>query len=263
MPIHPDPDGARRRAIAARQRKRRRAREKPRQRRWWPWLLALPLAVVAASVLAVAVLRWVDPATSAFMIAAQFEAGQKGQRDFVIAHRWVPLEAIAPWAGLAVIAGEDQKFPHHGGFDFAALEDALDTHRTGGRLRGASTVSQQLAKNLFLWSGRHWLRKGLEAWFTVLLETLLPKSRILELYLNLAEFGPGLYGVGAASEHYFGHSAATLTAAESALLAAVLPNPRRFSVAAPSPYTRARQAWIMQQMRQLGGPRLIENLRGG
>ena len=232
-------------------------KKKRRARRCWLWLLAPPLVLFGASVMAVLTLRWVDPPTSAFMLAARFDREHEGG----IAYRWTGLDAIAPWAGLAVIAAEDQKFPHHDGFDFAALEDALDAHRAGARLRGASTITQQLAKNLFLWSGRHWLRKGLEAWFTVLLEALLTKARILELYLNVIELGRGIYGVGAASEIFFGHAAARLSAEESAVFAAVLPNPRRFSVAAPSAYTRARQAWILQQMRQLGGPALINRLR--
>ncbi|MGE0862163.1 MAG: monofunctional biosynthetic peptidoglycan transglycosylase, partial [Gammaproteobacteria bacterium] len=155
---------------------------------------------------------------------------------------------------------EDQKFPRHRGFDVAAMRAAYREHQQGARLRGASTITQQLAKNLFLWSGRSWARKGLEAWFTVLLEMLLDKRRILELYVNLVEFGPGTYGAEAASRRFFGHGATTLRAEEAALLAAVLPSPRSYDAAAPGSYVRARQRWILAQMRQLGGARLLQTL---
>jgi monofunctional biosynthetic peptidoglycan transglycosylase len=258
--MHPDPDGARRRSQRAKRSAPRRPRRRPR-RPWWRWAFALPLLLAALSALPVVALRWIDPPVTAFMLAAQLEAARAGRQDFTLRYEWVPLGAISPWASVAVIAAEDQKFPQHRGFDFDALGEALEHNRRGGRLRGASTITQQLAKNLYLWSGRHWMRKGLEAWFTVLLETFLPKARILELYLNVAELGPGLYGVGAASAHYFGHAPAALSAEEAALLAAVLPNPRRYRVDAPSAYTRARQQWILRHMRQLGGPALIARLR--
>ena len=159
---------------------------------------------------------------------------------------------------VAVIAAEDQRFLEHRGFDLASIRAALDERAQGGRVRGASTVSQQLAKNLFLWPGRSWLRKALEAGFTVLIESFWPKQRILEVYLNVVEFGPGVYGVGAAAEVYFRKAAAELTAEEAALLAAVLPNPQRLQVAAPSAYVRSRQRWILIQMRSLGGTRLLQ-----
>ncbi len=149
---------------------------------------------------------------------------------------------------LAVITSEDQKFPLHWGFDFDQIADALEDAELGSRLRGASTISQQTAKNLFLWPGQSWLRKGLEAAFTVLIEVTWPKRRILEVYLNVAELGSGIYGAEAAARHYFGRSAASLTAAESALLAAVLPNPAVLHVDAPSTYVRGRQRNILRQM---------------
>jgi monofunctional biosynthetic peptidoglycan transglycosylase len=151
----------------------------------------------------------------------------------------------------AVVAAEDQTFPEHFGFDLKSIRQALDAHDDGERLRGASTITQQVAKNVFLWSGRSFVRKGLEAYFTVLLEVFLPKDRILEIYLNVAEFGPGIYGVEAAAGTYFAKRAARVTDAEAALLAAVLPAPQSSSVLRPSGYLRERQRWILTQMRRL------------
>jgi len=162
------------------------------------------------------------------------------------------MDKISPWMALAVIAAEDQKFPEHWGFDVGAIQQVLDNN-SGERMRGASTLSQQTAKNLFLWDGRSWLRKGLEAGMTVGIETVWTKRRILTVYLNIAEFGPGIFGAEAAAQRYFHKPASRLTIAEAALLAAVLPNPIRFRADAPSGYVRQRQQWIMRQMRQLGG----------
>jgi monofunctional biosynthetic peptidoglycan transglycosylase len=164
------------------------------------------------------------------------------------------MERIAPVAALAMVAAEDQRFPAHGGFDFAAIRAAIEQRLRGEPLRGASTISQQVAKNLFLWNRRSWLRKGLEAWFTLWLELLWSKRRILEVYLNIAEMGAGVYGVEAASRRFFGISAQELAPAQAALLAAVLPNPRRLRADAPGDYLRQRQRWILNQMHQLGGP---------
>ena len=217
-------------------------------------------AGIVLSVLLTAGLRWLDPTTSAFMLAARVSAVQSGDRNFVVDQRWLSLARQSPWAGVAVIAAEDQNFRGHHGFDFAAVRAALAAHQRGAGLRGASTLSQQLAKNLFLWSGHSWLRKACETWFTLLLETLLDKRRILELYLNVVEFGPGIYGVEAASQRFFGHGALTLSANEAAVLAAVLPNPRRYSVISPSAYVDARRRWILGQMQQLGGVAAMNGL---
>ncbi|HET6602623.1 MAG TPA: monofunctional biosynthetic peptidoglycan transglycosylase [Xanthomonadaceae bacterium] len=225
-----------------------------RRRRPLRWLLWLPALAVLASALQVAALRWIDPPTSAFMLQRRIEALQQQQSGFELRHRWQPLTRISVQLPLAVVAAEDQRFPQHRGFDVDAIRSALDEHGRGERLRGASTISQQVARNLFLWNGRSWLRKGLEAWYTMLLELLWPKHRILEVYLNVAEFGDGIYGAEAAAGHFFGKPAAALTAPEAALLAAVLPNPGRLSASQPSSYVRSRQAWILGQMRQLGGP---------
>ncbi len=168
-------------------------------------------------------------------------------------HEWVPWSRISRHAAIAVIAAEDQKFLLHDGFDFEAIEKAVTDAQSGRRLRGASTISQQVAKNLFLWPGQSWIRKGLEAWFTVWIEWLWPKQRILEVYLNSAQFGRGIWGVEAASRYFFRKEAASLSREEAALLAAVLPSPTRYRVVNPGPYVRERQARILAQMQHLNG----------
>lgn len=191
---------------------------------------------------------------SAVMAERQIGAWLQGDFGYVAHSDWVSMDEISPWMGLAVIAAEDQTFPDHWGFDVAAIEKALShNERNENRIRGASTLSQQTVKNLFLWDGRSWLRKGLEAGLTVGVETVWSKKRILTVYLNIAEFGDGVFGVEAAAQRYFGKPASRLTQSEAALLAAVLPNPLRFKATAPTGYVRSRQAWILRQMRQLGG----------
>lgn len=203
----------------------------------------------------VALLRVVDPPTSAFMLLRWIEA--RGEpRPVAIDYRWRDWDELSPELLVALVAAEDQHFPTHAGFDLAAIESVLDAD--GAPRRGASTISQQVAKNLFLWPARSWLRKGLEAWFTLLLESLWPKQRILEVYANIAEFGDGVYGAEAAAQRYFGRPARTLGRSESARLAAVLPNPRRYSAVAPGPYLQRRQHWIERQARQLGGPSYLD-----
>lgn len=181
-------------------------------------------------------------------------------RGAAATYQWTDWESIAPHAALAVIASEDQKFPDHHGFDVEAIQMAIDDARDGGRLRGASTISQQTAKNLFLWPGPSLFRKGLEAYLTILIELCWNKQRIVEVYLNVAEFGDGLFGITAASERFFGKAPAELTADDAALLAAVLPSPGRLRADDPSPYVQERQAWIRRHMRQLGGVDLIAAL---
>jgi monofunctional biosynthetic peptidoglycan transglycosylase len=215
---------------------------------------------VALSALQVAVLRFVDPPTSAFMLARQGEAWRQGDWGFRVAYDWRDLEDISRYLPMAVIAAEDQNFASHSGFDLKAIEKALDHNARGKRVRGGSTISQQVAKNLFLWQGRSWLRKGLEAWYTLLIELMWPKHRILEVYVNVAEFGDGIYGAQAAARSYWRKDAARLSAAESARLAAVLPSPRRYSASRPGPYVQRRAGWIQRQMRQLGGSEYLEQL---
>ncbi|CAH6660595.1 monofunctional biosynthetic peptidoglycan transglycosylase [Pseudocitrobacter vendiensis] len=202
----------------------------------------------------IALFSFVPVPFSAVMVERQLSAWLSGDFHYVAHSDWVSMDEISPWMGLAVIAAEDQKFPEHWGFDVQAIEKALShNERNENRIRGASTLSQQTTKNLLLWDGRSWLRKGLEAGLTVGIETVWSKKRILTVYLNIAEFGEGIFGVEAAAQRYFHKSASRLTMSEAALLAAVLPNPLRFKADAPSGYVRSRQAWILRQMRQLGG----------
>lgn len=196
---------------------------------------------------------------SAVMVERQLGAWLSGDFGYVAHSDWVGMDDISPWAALAVIAAEDQRFPDHWGLDFGAIEKALShNERHENRIRGASTISQQTIKNLLLWDGKSWVRKGLEAGLTLTTEVIWTKRRILTVYLNIAEFGDGVFGVEAASQRYFHKPASKLTMAEAALLAAVLPNPVRFRADAPSGYVRSRQAWIMRQMRQLGGEDFLE-----
>jgi monofunctional glycosyltransferase len=223
----------------------------------WRAARALSIALVAALALGaswVLALRWIHPPTSAFMLEAWATALWHGDRNYHTHYQWVDLEAISPRAAIAVIAAEDQQFPFHAGFDFKSIRAAVRAHERGAKLRGASTISQQVAKNLFLWSGRSFLRKALEATCTVLIEAFWPKERILEMYLNIAEFGRGIYGVQAAARAFFHKDASQLNSAESALLAAVLPNPHSYRVDAPSRYVLAQREWILDQMARLGGP---------
>lgn len=205
-----------------------------------------------ASIMLTLPLRWLNPYTTAFIIQEMY-ADKK-----VILLNWVPYDNIAKTLPIAIVAAEDQKFPDHYGFDFDSLQKALTENRK--QTRGASTISQQLAKNLYLWPGRSLVRKGVEAYFTVLIEVFLPKRRILEIYLNVVEFAPAVYGVGAASQKLYGRSPARISAHQAALLAAVLPNPKRMSAAAPSSYVLSRAAQIKRAVRSLGGAAYLKNL---
>jgi monofunctional biosynthetic peptidoglycan transglycosylase len=199
---------------------------------------------LALSLGAVVALRFVPPPTTSVMLL------QPGPvRD--LKYTWVDRDSISFNAARAVMAAEDQRFIAHHGIDFVSLDAALEDYRNGDGLRGASTITQQVAKNVFLWQGRSYVRKALEAYFAVLIEMCWTKERILEIYLNVAEFGPGVFGIEAASREYFGTSAAKLSAADAALLAAVLPNPKELKAARPSPYVRERQSFIAGQMRLL------------
>jgi monofunctional biosynthetic peptidoglycan transglycosylase len=218
-----------------------------RRNLWRALLIALVLTVVP-----VLCLRWIPPPTSAFMMEERIANLFRGEPQPVIRYRWIRWASISPQLRLAVVASEDQKFPHHWGFDFESIANAVEHEGPRGRLRGASTITQQVARNLFLWQGRSIVRKALEAYFTVVLEALWPKRRILEVYLNIAEFGEGTYGVSAATQTFFGKRPAELQAQEAALLAAVLPNPARLHVRNPSAYVRERAGWIEEQMAQLG-----------
>ncbi|MFS2056887.1 monofunctional biosynthetic peptidoglycan transglycosylase [Kosakonia cowanii] len=197
---------------------------------------------------------------SAVMVERQLSAWLTGDFSYVAHSDWVSMDEISPCMALAVVAAEDQRFPDHWGLDVEAIEKALShNEKHENRIRGASTLSQQTVKNLFLWDGKSWLRKGLEAGLTVTTEAVWTKRRILTVYLNIAEFGDGIFGVEEASQRYFHKPASRLTMSEAALLAAVLPNPIRYKAAAPSGYVRNRQAWIMRQMQQLGGEGFLQS----
>ena len=234
-------------------RRRYRARRSLRQRILRRLALA-PVALVVLSILATAGLRWLDPPTTAFMLRDELQARAAGRDDFRLRHYWVDWKHIAPAARIAVIAAEDQRFLSHAGFDLESIADAVHQRAKGGRVRGASTISQQVAKNLFLWPEQSFLRKGIEAYFTTLIEFFWPKQRILEVYLNVAQFGDGIFGIEAAGLTYFCKSASELTSREAATLAAVLPDPVDLRVDRPSSYVRARSRWILSQVAMLGGP---------
>ena len=222
-----------------------------RLRRWLLWAAVIALV---ASIIPVILLRWIPPPTSAVILARQLSEGQP--QDY----RWQPLEQISPYAAIAVVASEDQKFPTHSGFDFAAIQDALEHKASGGNLRGASTLTQQVARNLFLWQGRSYFRKGLEAWMTLLLELFWSKQRILEVYLNIAEMGKRTFGAEAASQRFFSRPAIAMDRKQAALLAAVLPNPLKMRADRPSAYVLGRRDQILQQMCALGGLRYLQGI---
>ncbi|MBY4678450.1 monofunctional biosynthetic peptidoglycan transglycosylase [Marinobacterium sp. CAU 1594] len=231
---------------------RKRSAGLQRRLKKWLWLGLLTVVGVPllGSVLLVSGLRFIDPPVWAWQLQRQISPPANYPQE--VRHQWVPLAQIAKPMQLAVIASEDQKFPQHFGLDLESIERALQANRDGGRVRGASTLSQQTAKNLFLWPAKSYIRKGIEAWFALLLELICGKERILETYLNIAEFGPGIFGVEAASQHYFNRPARELSGNQAARLAAVLPNPYRLRVQPLSHYMAERTDWIQRQMRQLG-----------
>jgi monofunctional glycosyltransferase len=226
--------------------------------RLFRWTLLAVIVFVALTAVPVLLMRWWSPFSSAFMLNASIV--HSSEKDYATRYSWVDLEKISPNAALAVIASEDQQFPFHTGFDFKSIREAVRENAHRKRPRGASTISQQVAKNLFLWNGGGYARKGLEAWFTVLIEFLWPKERILEVYLNVAQFGRGIFGVEEASHAFFRKPAARLSRPEAATLAAVLPNPIRLRADRPSAYLISRRDWIMGQMRGLGGREYLEEL---
>ncbi|MES1196563.1 MAG: monofunctional biosynthetic peptidoglycan transglycosylase [Steroidobacter sp.] len=212
------------------------------------WLGIVTLVWLVITIVAVFSLRWCDPPITSFILRDRLGAWFDNDRTYHYEHQWVDFSHIASSMKLAVITSEDQKFPDHYGFDFESMQRAWEHNQHGRKVKGASTISQQVAKNLYLWPGRSLFRKALEAYLTVLLETFCSKQRILEIYLNSAEFGKGIFGVEAASRHFFRKPAAQLNSSEAALLAAVLPAPKRLLVGKPSNYLRARQVWIETQM---------------
>jgi len=208
------------------------------------WLLVGGLLLIGLSWLMVLPFRWIDPPTTAFML--QDDSDRKP-----VLFEWSDWQEMGDAPPIAVVAAEDQRFASHFGFDVKSIRESVEDFNSGESLRGASTITQQVAKNLYLWPGRSFWRKGIEAHFAVLIEVTWSKKRILEIYLNIAEFGPGIYGVGAASEVYLGKLPNELNDEEAALLAAVLPNPKQLRVDQPTPYVRKRQEWIIEQMQRL------------
>jgi monofunctional glycosyltransferase len=216
-------------------------------KRFFRFLFKLLLGLFLFSILMVVIYKWVPVPFTPLMAIRYFENPEEEIR-----HEWVPMEEISNNLKVAVIASEDQNFPNHNGFDYEAIQKAMEDNKKGRRVRGASTISQQTAKNVFLWPQRSWFRKGLEVYFTFWIELLWSKERILEVYLNSIEMGKGIYGAEAASQAWFGKSAANLTAYEAAAIAAILPNPRQYRAKPASSYIQGRQAWIVRQMRNLG-----------
>ncbi|QDX31611.1 monofunctional biosynthetic peptidoglycan transglycosylase [Dickeya poaceiphila] len=225
----------------------------------WRWVLRIICGVLAIWLAAILLFAFLPVPFSAVMIDRQLSAWLSGDVVYVAHSEWVSMDEIAAVAPLAVIAAEDQKFSQHWGFDFDAISAALKhNEQHENRIRGASTLSQQTVKNLLLWDGRSWLRKGLEAGLTAVVERVWTKRRILTVYLNIAEFGPGIFGIEAASHQFFNKPASQLTAAEAALLAAVLPNPIHYRASKPTGYIMRRQQWILRQMRHIGGENFLE-----
>ncbi len=222
----------------------RKRKVRSRLTRWSGYLALAVLCVVLVTVALVLPLRWFPPTTSAFML-------QDSSGRVPVAYQWTDWKQLGNALPLAVVAAEDQKFSQHSGFDLDSIRDSVADYKEGDGLRGASTITQQLAKNLYLWPGRNFVRKGVEAWLTAFIEVCLPKKRILEIYLNIIELAPGTYGAAAASRHFFGKPPAALSDTEAALLAAVLPNPKRLNAGRPSPYVRERAHWIRTQMARL------------
>ena len=214
--------------------------ESPQRKRRRPVLTVL-LALALLLVASVAIHRFVPPPATFLMVTRAMDGGEMN-------YRWRSLNDISPRLVEAVIASEDSTFCAHRGFDMKAIEKALKANERGGRIRGGSTISQQTAKNVYLWPGRDWVRKGLEAGYTVLIETLWGKRRIMEVYLNVAEWAPGVYGAEAAARHWFGKSAADLSPREAARLAAILPSPRRYNASSPGPYVRRRASRVLAAM---------------
>ncbi|WP_204344568.1 monofunctional biosynthetic peptidoglycan transglycosylase [Psychroserpens algicola] len=202
------------------------------------------------SIVIVVIFKWVPVPITPLMIIKNIEQTDANKKGWQ--HDWVPLETISTNLQLAVICSEDQLFLTHNGFDIKAIEKAYENNKKGQRIKGASTISQQVAKNVFLWPERSWLRKGLETYFTFLIELIWSKERIMEVYLNSIEMGPGIYGAEAASQYWFKKTASRLSKDEAAAIAAILPNPIRYRANPATPYISSRKVWITKQMRYFG-----------
>jgi len=214
------------------------------------WLQRVVIFFFASTILAVVAYRWIPVYFTPLMFIRCYQQVSRGE-EVRMRHHWVPLSEMSKYMPVAVMASEDQRFMEHHGFDFDAIDKAIKEHQDGKRQRGGSTISQQTAKNVFLWPEASWVRKGLEAYFTVLIELCWSKQRIMEVYLNSIEMGDGIYGAEAVAQWHFATTAAGLTRQQCALIAATLPNPLRFSSKNPSKYMLRRQTWIMRQMKHI------------
>lgn len=229
------------------------SKKRRRRRPVFEWVWKTITGLILATILIPLLLRWAPVPISSYILQAH--TSQPSVR-----YHWVSCQRISHHLPIAVVAAEDQKFPHHWGFDFKAIGSAIEENKRRKKPRGASTITQQVAKNLFLWSGGSYIRKAIEAYFTIMIELLWPKQRILEVYLNIAEFGPGVFGVEAASQTYFNKPASRIRKNEAALFAAVLPNPGKLRVSKPTDYVLQRAGQIERQMAQLGGITYLKNV---
>ena len=220
-------------------------------RKIFRWIWKATLWFFALSILSVIIFKWVPVPITPLMMTRAIENKIDG-KDMILTHDWEPIENISPNLQKAVIASEDGNFLKHNGFDFKAMQKAFKNNQKGKRLKGGSTISQQTAKNVFLWQGRSYLRKGLEAYFTVLIELIWGKERIMEVYLNSIEMGNGVYGAEAAAQHWYRKSAADLTKQEAAGIAAILPNPRKYKATNSSSYIQRRKGKIVRVMNHIG-----------
>jgi monofunctional biosynthetic peptidoglycan transglycosylase len=226
-------------------------------KRVWKFIWKSALIFIIASVVSVIIFRWLPVPVTPLMLLRCLEQKWDG-KEMKLEKKWVPIEKISNQLALAVVCSEDQNFLKHSGFDFEAIDKALTYNENHKKKRGASTISQQTAKNLFLWPGRSWIRKGFETYFTFLIEVFWSKERIMEVYLNIIETGNGIYGAQASAQVFFNKDAFKLSKSEVALIAAVLPNPRKFSAKKPSAYILKRQTWVMNQMSFWGGKITLE-----
>ena len=220
-------------------------------KKFFKFILRLILWLFAFSIVIVIFFKWVPVPVTPLMLIRNIEQLQENKK-LVLKHDWVPIEAISKNLQLAVICSEDQNFLTHNGFDMEAIEKAIEHNKKGKRIRGASSISQQIAKNVFLWPQRSWFRKGLETYFTFLIELFWSKERIMEVYLNSIEMGNGVYGVEAASQFWFKKPAIKLNRNEAAAIAAILPNPRRYRANPATNYIQGRKNWIVRQMNFFG-----------
>jgi monofunctional glycosyltransferase len=212
--------------------------------RTWRWIKRIFLFLFFLQFFYLLVLKWINPPFTLTQLSSLLHG-------YGLKRNYVPMNAISPYAKLGVIASEDQLFPDHDGFDFKSIEKALKHNQKSKSLHGASTISQQVAKNIFLWQGRSWFRKALEVYFTFMIEKLWGKKRILQMYLNISEMGKGVFGIDAAATFYFGKHAKNLNRSEAAMIAACLPNPKVYTIRPLSNHVASRYPWILNQMHHL------------